>query len=68
MLLNLLDKAATKQGLIKHVDNVRGDHKPEREDQRNFHIVVSPYDALPDRPLTGERSLIYKRMRRRILL
>jgi hypothetical protein len=32
MLLNLLDKAAPKQGLIKHVDYVRGDHKPERED------------------------------------
>jgi hypothetical protein len=42
MLLNLFDKTATQQGFINHVDDIRCDHEPEREDQRNIHTIAAP--------------------------
>src|ERR1700719_1522179 len=42
MLTDFLDKAATQQGFINHVDDMGSNHEPEREDQRNVHTVVAP--------------------------
>ena len=41
MLSNSFEKTATKQGFINHMDDIRSDHEPAREDQRNVHTVAA---------------------------
>lgn len=45
MLLHLFDKTAAEQRFINHMDHIRSDHEPEREDQRNAHILSDYYVA-----------------------
>src|ERR1700722_424055 len=50
MLLNLFYKASAQKRLVQDVNNVRGDHEPERKDQRDVHIVkrlMKPFRHVP---------------------
>src|SRR5256885_2951195 len=40
MLLHFLNKTVTQQGFVDHMDDVGGDHEPQREDQRNVHCMA----------------------------
>src|ERR1700756_884323 len=46
MLPNFLNKAPAEQGFINHVNDISVDHEPEREDQRDVHILRSSYRSL----------------------
>jgi hypothetical protein len=50
MLSNFFDKTASEQGFINHMDDVRSDHEPEREDERNVHTVATPAARKSNRP------------------
>jgi hypothetical protein len=49
MLSNFFDNTATKQGFINHMDDIRSDHEPERENQWNVHTVEAPAAAKSNR-------------------
>ena len=40
MLSNLFDKTAAKKTFVQDMNYVRSNHKPEKKDQRDVHIIA----------------------------